>query len=145
MESSINEFGMILGWTDLGLFTILLSGIQFLIAVWLKGKITYSIKHEYDNKLEEIKSVLSFNTKKREESAFVAELLAEWVSNPVDKKHLHKLLWEASLWLPDEETKELNNLLAHQGMTTTKQMLVKIRKIIQGKDTTVTADDLTSF
>lgn len=145
MESGVNEVGTMLGWTDLGIFTLLFSAIQFLIAIWLKSKITNSIKHEYDKKLEEIKTALSFSAKKREESAFVAELLAEWVSKPEDKRNLNKLLWEATLWLPDIETKEINNLLAHEGKITTKQMLIKIRKIIQGQETTVTADDLTSF
>jgi protein subunit release factor A len=145
MENSINEIGVALGWTELGIFTLLFSGLQFLMATWLKSRIESSIKHEYDQQLEKIKATLSFNSKKREESALVAELLAEWVSKPETHKTVNKLLWEASLWLPDEETKELNNLLAHEGDITTKQMLVKIRKIIQGCETTVTADDLTSF
>jgi hypothetical protein len=145
VESSVNEIRIVLGWAELGAFGLLFSGVQFLIALWLKIRLTNSIKHEYDNQLEKIKSTLSFNAKKREESALVAELLAEWVSKPEKHKTVNKLLWEASLWLPDKETKELNNLLAHEGDITTKQMLVKIRKIIQGFDTTVTADDLTSF
>jgi len=108
-------------------------------------KITNSIKHNYDKKIEDLKADLSFNIKKREASALVAELLAEWVSKPEKRTKLNKLLWEASLWLPDNETKELNKLLAHKGDIHMKEMLVKIRRIIQGCETTVTANDLTSF
>lgn len=145
MENSINEIGVALGWSQLGIFTLLFFFVQFLMATWFKSRIESSIKHEYDKQLEEIKAALNFNSKKREESALVAELLAEWVSRPEKHKTVNKLLWEASLWLPDKEAKELNNLLAHEGDITTKQMLVEIRKIIQGCETTVTADDLTSF
>ncbi|OAN16478.1 hypothetical protein A3K86_10800 [Photobacterium jeanii] len=145
MEEGVKVIGVMLGWTELGVFTLLFAAVQFLIGNWLKSRITYSIKNEYDTKLEEIKSELSFSVKKREESALVAELLAEWVSKPTDKKHLNKLLWEATLWLPEQETKDLHNLLAHQGNITTKQMLIKIRKVIQGQESSIKADDLTNF
>src|SRR5690554_7008703 len=92
MENSINEIGVVLGWAELGIFTLLFSGVQFLIATWLKARITSSIKHEYDQQLEKIKATLSFNVKKREESALVAELLAEWVSKPEKHKTVNKLL-----------------------------------------------------
>ncbi|HAS6934015.1 hypothetical protein [Vibrio parahaemolyticus] len=111
----------------------------------MQSRIRYSIKNEYDQKIEQIKVDLNFSVKKREEAALVAELLAEWISCPEDRKTLNKLLWEASLWLPDEEALEINNLLAHEGDITTKQMIIRVRKIIQGGETKVTADDLTSF
>ncbi|MGN2614743.1 hypothetical protein [Aliivibrio fischeri] len=145
MENGINTIGTLLGWSDLGLFTLLFAALQCVIGFWLQSRIRYSIKNEYDQKLEQLKVDLNFSIKKREEAALVAELLAEWVSKPEDLKTLNKLLWEASLWLPDQETLELNNLLAHEGNITTKQMIIKIRKIIQNGETSVTAADLTSF
>ncbi|AMC35358.1 hypothetical protein [Janthinobacterium sp. B9-8] len=145
MENGVNTIGTLLGWSDLGLFALLITFLQYIIACWLKSRIQYSIKNEYDRKLEQLKVDLNFSVKKREEAALVAELLAEWISQPEDRKILNKLLWEASLWLPDEETLALNNLLAHEGNITTKQMLIKIRKIIQNGETSITAEDLTSF
>ncbi|WP_375320593.1 hypothetical protein [Aliivibrio logei] len=145
MESGVNTIGTLLGWSDLGLFALLFAAIQGAIAYWMQSRIRYSIKNEYDQKLEQLKVDLNFSIKKREEAALVAELLAEWVSHPEDQKILNKLLWEASLWLPDEETLALNNLLAHEGSITTKQMIIQIRKIIQDGETSVKAEDLTGF
>ncbi len=145
MENGVNTIGTLLGWNDLGLFALIFTALQVIIGFWLQSRIRYSIKNEYDQKIEQLKVDLNFSVKKREEAALVAELLAEWVNRPDDLKTLNRLLWEASLWLPDEEALEINNLLAHDGDITTKQMIIKVRKIIQGGETKVTADDLTSF
>ncbi|EKF9477937.1 TPA: hypothetical protein ACGFXZ_003804 [Vibrio cholerae] len=145
MENGVNTIGTLLGWNDLGLFALIFAALQVIIGFWLQSRIRYSIKNEYDQKIEQLKVDLNFSIKKREEAALVAELLAEWISRPEDRKTLNKLLWEASLWLPDEEALEINKLLAHGGDITTKKMIIKVRKIIQGGETKVTADDLTSF
>src|SRR5690554_8045115 len=105
MENSINEIGVVLGWAELGIFTLLFSGVQFLIATWLKARITSSIKHEYDQQLEKINATLSSNGKNRDESAHVAELLAELVSKPVQHRTVNQLLRGACSWLPDELTR----------------------------------------
>lgn len=145
MESAVNTIiDTLLDWRELVFFPVFVV-LQFLISLWLKSKIQYLIKNEYDQKIEQLKVDLNFSVKKREEAALVAELLAEWVSQPEDRKTLNKLLWEASLWLPDEEALALNKLLAREGDITTKQMIIRVRKIIQGGETKVTADDLTSF
>ena len=95
--------------------------------------------------VENFKADLSFDAKRREKAALVAELLSEWIKIPMDKDKTNRLLWEASMWLPDNEAKDLNNLLAHKGSVTTKQMIVNIRSVIQGKETSLTANDLTHF
>lgn len=95
--------------------------------------------------VEDYKANLGFDAKRREKAALVAELLSEWVKKPMDKDKTNRLLWEASMWLPDSEAKDLNSLLAHKGSITTKQLIVRIRSVIQGKDTTFTANDLTHF
>jgi len=63
----------------------------------------------------------------------------------MDKDKVNRLLWEASMWLPDDGAKELNNLLAHTGSITTKQVIIRARSIIQGKETNLTANDITHF
>lgn len=95
--------------------------------------------------LEDYKSELSFDSKRREKSSLVAELLSEWVKKPMDKDKVNKLLWEASMWLPDDEAKSLNDLLAKQGDITTKQLIIKVRSVIQGDKTQLTPNDLTHF
>lgn len=145
MEKGVNTIGTLLGWNDLGLFALMFFIFQAIMFVWMQSRIRYSIKHEYDQKIERLKSDLNFSVKKREEATLVAELLAEWISHPEDNKKLNKLLWEASLWLPDQEALDINKLLAHQGNNTTQQMIISARKIIQGRETKVTADDLTCF
>jgi hypothetical protein len=95
--------------------------------------------------VEDYKAHLNFDAKRREKAALVADLLSEWLKKPMDKDKVNRLLWEASMWLPENEAKDLNNLLAHAGSITTKQMIVRIRSVIQGKDTILTADDITHF
>lgn len=145
MENGIGQIALILSGENLLLIALLFGVLQWLIALWIKTRVTQSIKHEYDIKLENIKSDIYLCNQRKQQSAMVAELLAEWVKKSDDKSKLNKLLWEASLWLPDEEAKDINNLLACQGIITTKMMIIKIRKIIHGKDTTLTEEDITHF
>ena len=96
-------------------------------------------------KLEDYKSELSFDAKRREKAALVAELLSEWVKQPMDKSKVHRLLWEASMWLPDQEAKDLNDLFAKKNKIKTKELIIKVRSIIQGQETELTANDITHF
>jgi hypothetical protein len=95
--------------------------------------------------LEDYKAELTFDAKKREKAALVAELLSEWVKEPMDKDKVHRLLWEASMWLPDAEAKDLNSLLTNSGKISTKQMIVKVRELIQGNASTLKADEIVHF
>lgn len=95
--------------------------------------------------LEDYKAELSFNATRREKAELVAELLSEWVKKPMDKNRVNRLLWEASMWLPDQEAKDLNDLFAHKNKKTTKELIIKVRAVIQGKETELTANDITHF
>ena len=118
------------------------SGATVAIIYFLLKKI---IDASIARSLERYKKEIDFEKTKLEKSALVAELLSEWKSKPEDKTKLNRLLWEASLWLPDEEAININNLLAHETDITLKQMIIKIRNLIHKKETKLTNQDLTSF
>ncbi|WP_072669381.1 hypothetical protein [Vibrio injensis] len=123
-----------------------LGGASALIAIIVyccKLVIDTSIKKS----LEEFKSELAFEQKKREQAALVAEAIAEWVVHPTevdDIKQLQKLVWEATLWLPDDLAKNFNDMLAHKEKTA-KEMLVDVKSHIWQKPTTLKPDDIVHF
>jgi hypothetical protein len=83
---------------------------------------------------EILKKKIEFEFKKREQAAIVAELFAEWISDPKDKKKLNQLAWEATLWLPDPIAKEVNKRLANkEDAADIRKILIDIKKHIHGK------------
>lgn len=110
---------------------------------WVENRITQSIKHEYDKRLEAYKN----ESKRKEQAAVVAEAIAEWAANPTDIKDikkLQKLVWEATLWLPDALAADFNNMLAHHGKTP-KEILVAIKSHLWGTATTLRPEDIVNF
>lgn len=97
--------------------------------------------------IEQLKADLSFEQKKREQSALVAEAIAEWIASPTeieDVKKLQKLVWEATLWLPDELAKDFNDMLAHKEKTA-KEMLVAVKSHIWQQPTSLKPGDIVHF
>lgn len=97
--------------------------------------------------MELLKSELAFEQKKREQAALVAEAIAEWIAHPTeveDIKHLQKLVWEATLWLPDDLAKNFNDMLTHKEKTA-KEMLVAVKSHIWQQPTTLKPDDIVHF
>lgn len=81
---------------------------------------------------------------KVQSSALVAELFASWISKPCDIEKTNRLLFEATLWLPEKEAKELNNLFNHkENAPTARDLIVSCRKLIQGESDSLTANDIT--
>ena len=121
-----------------GSATVILSVIGFALKKLIDSAVNKS--------LERFKTELAFESKKREQSALVAELLAQWINQPMDKTLVNKLAWEASLWLPENEADQLNKLLAHDPKgPKTKEMLISIRELIQGCKTSLKANELVHF
>lgn len=81
----------------------------------------------------------------RNKAALVAELLAEWGAEKFDPLKANRLLFECTLWLPDDEARQVNHLLAHRGDRDSRKILLAIRNVIQGEKTTLTVDDVTWF
>jgi hypothetical protein len=127
---------------ELGSMIVSIGTLQGLTALWLKGRFEASLKHDYDRKLEELK----FEMRQREQAAMIAELLAEWSSNPTDKKRLNQLTWEATLWLPENVARDLCAIFSYQpGAKSVKDILIEVRKLLKGADDGLTAGSIIHF
>jgi len=114
--------------------------IQALLAWWIQARLSASIKHEYDRKLEDIKR----DHERRQKAAVVAELMAEWTHvKGNDTKRLNQLLWELSLYLPSELVRDVKSMLAKTpGSKTAPQVLVKVRDHLLGDSDPITEEDI---
>ena len=125
-----------------GLLVIVLSLVQGVIALALKTYIEKSVAHEFDKRIEDYRTEI----RQRERAAMIAELIAEWDSRPEDVKKLNQLVLEASLWLPEHEARELGRILTYNDQAKLpKELVIDIRRILQGKEDGLTAADLVHF
>lgn len=127
-------------------FIKIFGGASALIAV-----VVYAVKLIVDvsvkKLVEQLKADLSFEQKKREQAALVAEAIADWIAYPTevdDIKKLQKLVWEATLWLPDDLAKDFNDMLNHREKTA-KEMLVAVKSLIWQQETNLKPDDIVHF
>ena len=89
-----------------------------------------------------------FNKKheKRIKATLVAELLAEWYSDPNDRKKLNQLTWEASIWMPKKQIRKLNAcLIHHKDAPTVMGIVADARKLILGGNETIDASEIVYF
>jgi hypothetical protein len=116
--------------------------LQALVSWLLKAQLESSLKHHYDRRLEDLK----FDIRKREQAARIAELLAEWASKPSDTRRLNQLCWEASLWLPESVARDLARTFLYQaGAKSTQELLIEVRKIINGGSDGLRSDEIIHF
>jgi len=121
---------------------LLFALLQFIASTWLKARLEASIRSEYDRRLEQYRRELD----RREKATMVAELFAEWMSHPDDLKHLNRLTWEASLWLPSHLVKAVSKRLHNSAdAQDIKEILVEVRQHLSGADDDVRADELVHF
>ena len=106
--------------------------VQALAAWWIQARLSASIKHEYDKRLEELKR----EKDQRQKAASVAEFLAEWTHVKDDTKRLNQLLWELCLYLPAPLVRELQATISNApNQKSAPQLIVAIREhILGGKD-----------
>ncbi len=124
--------------TSFGVFALL--GRVF--EKYLTARIESSVQHKYDLKLEEYK----IEHEKRMKAQLIAELLSEWIAAPMDKKVMNKLTFEAFIWLPEDIATKLSATLSHKaGAPTAKDLIVEVRKLILGKDDSITANSIIHF
>lgn len=124
-----------------------------ILRYWLKSTIQYSVKHEYDVMLEEIKEAKEKSAEAdsrqyeiRLKSALIAELMAEWVTPDHDKKKLRQLTNEAFLWLPSDLAKDLSNVLAHRpDAINYRTFMSRVRKYLLGDDDSLHENDFITF
>lgn len=116
-----------------------------ILRYWLKSTIQYSVKHEYDVMLEEIKAAKEKQAEAdsrqyeiRLKSALIAELMAEWITPDHDKKKLRQLTNEAFLWLPIDLANELSKVLSHKDDAIRYHtFMARVRKYLLGDDDTL--------
>lgn len=101
------------------------------IVLTLSGWIYAACQNRYRMKFEK-------EQKRREQIALIAEVLADWLAadirNAEDIRQLNKRSFEMTFWLPDDLSKELNNLFAHEGEKDIRDVLFDVRKYMW-KDT----------
>ena len=118
---------------DLSILVLGFLIVQALIGWWTQARITHSIKHEYDLKLEDFKR----DQLRKEKAAVVSELLAEWTHlQGTDTKRLNQLLWELTLYLPSELVCDVNSLVrGSPNGKTAPELLVAVRNhLLNGSD-----------
>jgi hypothetical protein len=116
--------------------------LQVLGLKWLEIRLKSSIDAEYAKTLE----LFRYELRQREQSAIVAELIAEWGAMPSDRKRLNQLVMQASLWLPEDLARELNRTLNYaKGHKSAKEVLILIRHLIRGEVDGLNAEELVYF
>jgi len=111
---------------------VLLAVIQFLIVLWVKTRLDYSVKYEY----EKILTQLKYEDSIRHKASMIAEFLSKWQnSTPDNRSDLNRYSMELSLVLPAEIYKELKKCLNYSSPDhTSKDVLISIRKYMLGKN-----------
>ena len=125
IEDVVIQLGLVNSiWIVIGILAV-----QFLLAEWLKARLSESIRFEYAQQIEEYKNEIKI----REQSARVAELLAEALSGDPDPKRYNRLSWELALWLPANIYSDLKYALCEPGNREHKhykEVLIDIRKTL---------------
>ena len=120
-----------------------------IIGWWVQSRIQYT----FQSKLEALKQAKSekieeykLDIKKREQSLRIAELLATVREGAGDPKEINKLVWELSLWLPQNTAKELSDcLLRRAGSKDPEQILIDIRKILHGPGDDLKPENIVTY
>ncbi len=129
--------------TDLTILIVSFSVVQALLTWWIKSRLTESIKHEYDKRLEEFKR----DQLRKEKAAVVAEFLAEWTHlKGADTKRLNQLLWELSLYLPSQLVRDIKSMVTDKkNGKTAPEVLVSARTHLQGEADPLAPADIAHF
>jgi len=132
---------------------IIIAGGFFIGKKWLESTVQSAVKHEYDLLLEQVKNAnnqLNEDQKRQHEirmkSALIAELMAEWVSYPLERKRLRQLTNEAFLWLPPDLAVELSKVLSKKSDAINyREFLGLVRKYLLGKNDVLEPSKIITF
>lgn len=120
---------------EISIMTILLGGIQFLIAIWIKYRLENSIKHEYDKLAEDYR----YNIRVREQAARVSEYLAlarslKKESGELEYERANQLSWEMAMWLPADIYRNMvKAIVAPDGSINELTVVIEVRKLLLGE------------
>jgi hypothetical protein len=114
--------------------------VAFLAKTWIEMRLKESIKHEYDQKLEQFKQELEASYLEKQKIELVSELIAEWMANPPGeifskeyRTRLNRLSFQASLWLPTELAIELSKRLQNKpDAKTSWELILVARRLLTG-------------
>lgn len=128
---------------EISLTVLGFTAIQALLAWWIQSRLSASIKHEYDRKLESLKR----EHDRREKAAVVAEFLAEWTHvKDADTKRLNQLLWELTLYLPAQLVRDIKSMCTKSPCgKDAPQVLVAVRDHLLNGNDPITVGDVTHF
>ncbi len=99
--------------------------LTFAGGLWLGTRLQNSIKHQYDKKLEDLKT----ETRRLEQATVIAEVLAEWVARPADTRRLNQLSWTAAILLPENIVIDLaKTLVWNQDAPSAKEHIISSRR-----------------
>ncbi|MGC1034148.1 hypothetical protein [Pantoea agglomerans] len=134
-------------------YIAVLAGCVFIGKKWLESTVQSAVKHEYDVLLEQIKNanIQAHEDQKRQheirmKSALIAELMAEWVSYPLERKRLRQLTNEAFLWLPPDLADELSKVLSKKSDAINyRDFLGRVRKYLLGGDDVLESSKIITF
>jgi len=111
---------------------------------WVGARISKSIQHDYNQKLETLKAeLLAENQRRGEEqrrelhirdrAAAIADLIAEWYSWPDSQTRLNALTVDAFLWMPADILTDLSEVLSHNpNAPDVRVVLSKVRTHLLG-------------
>ncbi len=114
--------------------------VAFLAKAWIETRLKESIRHEYDQKLEEFKHDLQARHLEKQKVELVSELIAEWMANPAGeifskeyRTRLNRLSFQASVWLPSELAIELSKRLQNKpDAKTSWELILFARRLLTG-------------
>lgn len=120
----------------------LLAAIVYFGKNYMLERLKGSIKYDYDKQLEHYKTELLTKQK----AVLVAELIAEWISYPEDRKRLNQLTLEAFMWLPKETALKLSAVLAHNSSeVTAKHLITEVRDLLLGEEEAIDPQQVIIF
>ena len=122
------------------------SAVAFLAKTWIETRVAASIRHEYDQRLEQYKRELD----KRQKVEIVAELFAEWIAVPrgevvpKDRRtRMNQLSFAAAIWLPATVVVEMSKTLQFKPDAKSYfEVLLLARKELTG-DQSLKLEDIT--
>jgi hypothetical protein len=126
--------------------------VGFLLREWISSRIKESIAAEYARALEEFRSRVAWEQKRKEQASEVADVVSLWLKGNYDTKtdpnltlyELQRRYWGLALWVDAPILRALHEALASPGNPGIlhKKALIAVRKLYIGNDDPITPEEL---
>ena len=121
----MDTFSLFSGLVAGGIFSPLLIK---LISIWFSTRLKGEIEEKNKKKYFLFKESRIRKARVDAQTEKVIEIILEWVSEPIDRKKLNRLLLEANLWLPSDMIRALGVLIRNERDDNLEEIVYKIRK-----------------